>query len=403
MQGFVWLGKVFFEVCLVFGTSSSAGIYDAVAKVVLYIASVLAGFPLHLCIQHLDDICACSPEGSDAVDRFYASYLDTCNQLNVQLAEPGDPDKCISPRTDGQVLGVNYDTVDMTWHLSKEKLTIILLLIEKVLDEEEATARVMKKLSGKLVDIRDLIPGSKFHLAHLMMAACKFTNKEDMEEVVKVEEWLKADLEYFLIVLPVYSKRTKLQDPDKKPDWWAIESHTDAAGGSKDSLGRGVGMTIFPDMWTLVPWGMRINQGWRGYNNKLLSHAMSAWELVGPVLTLVCGGNKLTGKQVKVYVDNEGSVIMYRKGWCMPCDLCNTLLVTLHQVSTALACDLYLCSIARCSDPQSEAADALSKCDMKRFRENMPGANTAPEEVPGALLAWLENPVPDRLLGGTGY
>ena len=257
----------------------------------------------------------------------------------------------------------------------------------------------MKKLSGKLVDIRDLIPGSKFHLAHLMMAACKFTEKQDMEEVVEVEDWLRADLEYFAVVLPVYSHRTRLQDPDRKPDCWALESHTDAAGGSKDSLGRGVGMTLFPNLWTIVLWGKRINQGWRSYNGKSLSNAMSAWELVGPVLTLVCGGNRLTGKQLKVYVDNEGSVIMWRKGWCMPCDLCNTLMVALHQISTALACELYLCSIGRCSNPQSEAADALSKCDMARFKQNMPEANTAPEDVPGALLAWLENPVPDRLLG----
>ena len=46
-----------------------------------------------------------------------------------------------------------------------------------------------------------------------------------------------------------------------------------------------------------------------------------------------------------------------------------------------------------------EAADALSKMDMKRFRENMPGADLGPQEVPGALLAWLEDPLPDRMLG----
>ena len=205
--------------------------------------------------------------------------------------------------------------------------------------------------------------------------------------------------DYFSLVLPLYSGRVRLQDPGKKPDWWALESHTDAAGGSRDSLGRGVGMTIFPNIWTYVPWGRRINEGWRSSEGKSLAHAMSAWELTGPLLTLVCGGNRLTGKQVKVYVDNDGSVVMWTKGWSMACDLCNTLLLALHHVSTALDCKLYICGITRCSDNKSEAADALSKCDMARFRRNMPEANTAPEGVPGALLSWLENPVPDRLLG----
>ena len=69
-------------------------------------------------------------------------------------------------------------------------------------------------------------------------------------------------------------------------------------------------------------------------------------------------------------------------------------------MSTALACDLFLTNIGRCSTREAEAADALSKCDMRRFLDNMPEANIAPDEVPGALLKWIENPVPDRQLGG---
>ena len=399
MQGFAWLGKIFFEIGLVFGASSSPGIFDAVAKIVVRIAASRAGFPSYLYIQHLDDVCACSPEGSVQVDQFYDSYLDTCEKLNIKLADPGDPDKAFSPRMEGQVLGINYDSTDMTWSLGKDKLNIILNIIEEVMENGEASVRTFKKLSGKLVDIRDLVVGSKFHLAHLLMVATTFNEKEDMENVLEVSEWLLADLQYFSLVLPVYSGRSQLQDPDRRPDWWALESHTDAAGGSRESLGRGVGMILGPDMWTYVPWGRRINEGWRAYDGKLLSHKMSAWELVGPLLALVCGGNMLSGKQLKVFVDNDGSVRMWKKGWCMVCDLCNSILVALHQVSTALACELFICGIMRCSNEKAEAADALSKCDMKRFWRCMPGANVSPEEVPGSLLAWLENPVPDRLLG----
>ena len=138
---------------------------------------------------------------------------------------------------------------------------------------------------------------------------------------------------------------------------------------------------------------------WKAYDGKNLGHKLSAWELLGPLLTLVCGGNRLTGKQVEVYVDNAGSVIMWAKGWSTVCDLCNSLLVAIHQVSTALACELFVSNIGRCSNREAVAADALSKCDMKRFLDNMPEANIVPEEVPGALLQWIENPMPDRKLG----
>ena len=87
------------------------------------------------------------------------------------------------------------------------------------------------------------------------------------------------------------------------------------------------------------------------------------------------------------------------QGWSTLCNLCNIILVAMHQVSTALACELFVTNIGRCSNKEAVAADALSKCDMGRFLVNMPEANIVPEEVPGALLKWIENPLPDRKLG----
>ena len=399
MQGFAWLGKIFFELALVFGTASSPGIYDRLAKIVLYIVVKQARFPSHLVIQHLDDVCACGPEGSLAVDRFHTVYKETCEALGVKLADVNDPDKAFKPKTEGQVLGVDYDSTTMTWSLRQDKISIILGIITEVMEEGEATARVIKKICGKLIDIRGLIPGAKFHLAHLLMLSGSVTESSEMERVLLLDDWCRADLYYFSLILPVYSRRTKLTDPDRRPDTWAVKSYTDAAGGSTVSVGRGVGMTIFPNVWTYVPWGKRINQGWVAYDGKNLSHKMSAWELLGPLLTLVCGGNRLTGKQVEVFVDNSGSVTMWSKGWSTICDLCNTILVAMHQISTALCCELFVTNVGRCSSREAIAADALSKCDMKRFLSHMPEANIVPEEIPGSLLRWIENPVPDRSLG----
>ena len=281
------------------------------------------------------------------------------------MASEDDPDKAFKPKTEGQVLGVDYDSTSMTWHLRQDKLSIILGMIEEILEDGEVTVRMLKKLCGKLVDLRCLIPGAKFHLAHLLMDACSVTEPEMLDTTVEVSDWCRADLKYFSLVLPVYSSRTRLQDPDRKPDTWAVQSHTDAAGGSTESMGRGVGMTIFPNIWTYVPWGRRINEGWTAYDGKNLSHKLSAWELLGPLLTLVCGGNILTGKQVQVYVDNSGSVTMYRKGWLTVCDLCNTLLVAIHQVSTALACELFITDIGWCSHLERNSYEHKKILQMK--------------------------------------
>ena len=134
MQGFCWLGKIFFELCLIFGAISSAGLYDRVAKIVVFIAAARVKFPLHMKIQHLDDVCACSPAKCDGVDNFYQSYWDISKQLGVELADPKDPDKAFAPRTEGLVLGIDYDTSNMTWRLREDKMFGILNLIREVRD-----------------------------------------------------------------------------------------------------------------------------------------------------------------------------------------------------------------------------------------------------------------------------
>ena len=111
MQGFRWLGRVFFELCHVFGGKSSPGLYDRLAKVVLWIVLVKSYFPEHLCIQHLDDVCGASPDGWDKVDRFYNTYQDVCNKLGVELADPSDADKMFSPRTNGHRGGAEWNLV----------------------------------------------------------------------------------------------------------------------------------------------------------------------------------------------------------------------------------------------------------------------------------------------------
>ena len=87
-----------------------------------------------------------------------------------------------------------------------------------------------------------------------------------------------------------------LQDPDRQADLHsAFHCYSDAAGGSREQLGRGVGAIIIPsNIWSFITWGRRINEGWAAYDEKSLASKMSAWELVGrPLLALVCGGNTL--------------------------------------------------------------------------------------------------------------
>ena len=122
LQWFSWMGMFFVELCLVFGTASSPGIYDRLAKVVLGLALALSKFPRDMVCQYLDDVCAAAPAGSAALGRFREAYQQVAAQVGVKLAPEDDPDKAFAPTTAGTVLGVRYDTVAWTWEIPADKL-----------------------------------------------------------------------------------------------------------------------------------------------------------------------------------------------------------------------------------------------------------------------------------------
>jgi hypothetical protein len=396
-QGFRWLGKVFYELCLIFGAVSSPGIFDRLAKLVLCIVLRKCGMPRRCVIQHLDDVCSASPGGSDRARKFYTCYQEVCSRIGISLAPTDDPDKAFGPTTDGIVLGVCYNTVDWVWYLREDKISIILNRMEDAMEDEEMTQRAVQSLCGRLVDLRCLVPCSKFYLANLIKDAHQ---TEELESMVSLADWTRQDLAWWKVVLPLCNNRTVLQDPDRRPRPSALHVYSDAAGGSMDTLGNGVGVAIYPGTWAYVPHGHKVNAGFPAYDGKSLASKMSVWELVGPLLALVCAPERMRCRQVVAFVDNEGSVVWYNKGWAKRCNLGNTIIRAVYLVATALNCDFWVEKVGRCSSKETEAADALSKCDYDRFMVNMPDADPQPRAVPQTLLAWMADPRPDRELGG---
>ena len=356
--------------------------------------------PKRCVTQHIDDVCAASHATSTAVDRFYAIYRKVCEEVGVELANVDDPDKAFAPSTRGLILGVCYDTEEFVWSLREDKLNRILNMLEYAIEMDEMTQRFVKSICGKLVDIRCLVPNSKFYLSHLIQDANQFTDPKELGRMVTLTDWTRADLYWWKTVLPLFNAKTKLMDPDRKPMSTALKAHTDAAGGSLHSCGRGVGMAIFPSTWAVLEYGDVINSGQPAYDGKDLACKMSVWELVGPLMVLTCAPDSVRGRQVITYVDNAGSVQIYKKGWSTKCNLCNTIVRAIHLVACALKCDFWVQKITRCSSAESEAADALSKNHERRFLNNMPKAlGRPPKNVPKVLRNWIENPVPDRNLG----
>ena len=395
-QGFKWLGKIFFELCLVFGAASSAGLYDRLAKIVLHIVLAKSGMPGRCVIQHLDDVCSASPGSSDRASVFYNTFRSTCEELGVKLAPEGDKDKEFGPSTQGVVLGVVYDTLNWTWTIKDDKLNIILNDIQDCMENETRILREVKSLCGKLIDIRCLYPDFKFYLSNLI--ADSSISVMDMNIQVTLSNWARQDLRWWLIALPILiGGKIPKTDLNPRPD--AIKIYTDAAGGSSESEGRGIGSCIFPEIWAQQKHGQKTNEGVLASDGKSLAHKLSVWELVGPLLAITSAPNRVRNKQAVAYVDNIGSVHWWAKGWANGCNLGNSVIRALHLVTKALNVELYIIHVTRCSCREALVADAISKSNYTTFRALMKDSERFPRRAPTALRNWVLDPTVDRDLG----
>jgi hypothetical protein len=397
LQWFSWLGKDFYELGLIFGTSSSAGIFDRLAKIVLHIALHRAGFPSRLVCQHLDDVCAAAAQGTSALEGLADAYSSVAGELGVRLAPTSDPDKAFLPCTSGTVLGVFYDTVAWTWEIPAEKLARLVGQIRAVLQAETARQDEIWSLCGRVLHYMPLMPGGRFNINYILAANNEST---DRSHLVVLSAPLKRQLSFWLLCLKATTGKCSIPPVPRPLPAWAAEYFTDAAGGTLDSVGRGCG-GIRTGFWFFLPWPRKINCGVKFTDGKKLSRKLSALELVGPLVCLAADFARCRNTAVRAWVDNAGSVTIWQKGYSTRCDLCNTLVKAIAAVAAAAGCQFSIEKITRCSSPGAVLADALSKACFEPLwsaRDEW-GLSLEPAPIPPPILSWLDAPRLDDDLG----
>jgi len=400
LQYFEWLGMYFAELCLVFGAVSSVGIYDRAAKLVLDIVLRVAGTPRDMVCQYLDDVCAAAPAKSENLAKFETAYRRVAAEVGVRLAPSDDPDKAFSAATCGVVLGVEYDTVSWCWRIPETKKARLLVQIARVSSGEGVLRGEIWSLTGRILHYAPLIPCGRFNLEYILAANAMEGGPKD---VVKIPVELQRQLKFWRLLVLATDGLCRIPKVLGIMPAWTIEVFTDAAGGSTESTGRGSG-GVSGDWWYYVPWPRKINTGVKAADGKKLSRKLSALELVGPLIAVAAGADRCASQPVRVWVDNAGSVAIWKKGYSMRCQLCNTLVKATATVAAAIGCRLSVVKIRRCSAAGASMADALSKAQFNKCREigRMDGwqLRRAPAQIPAAVLRWLANPVKDDDLGG---
>jgi len=397
LQWFCWLERFFVELNLVFGGRSSAGLFDRLAKVILDLALRLANFNPAMVCQYLDDICAAAAAGSLALAQFEAAYRQVAADVGVQLAPTSDPDKAFSPTTSGVVLGIRYDSVAWTWCIPQEKLIRILRQLRAAVDADAIPQAEMASIAGRIMHYAPLVPLGKFNIMYILKAAGSQVAKTAL---VPLSPNTRRQLYFWLVVLRATDSHCKIPAVFPFPAW-TFEFWTDAGGGSASSIGQGCG-GVAAGFWFVLPWGRVINSGVRAADGRRIGRKMSALELVGPLICLAAGADLCRGRPVRIWVDNFGSVAIFKKGYSTSCELSSTLVSAMAIVATAIGCRLTVDKITRCSSTGATLADELSKGQFAAFRRKLPDSWPLPVEpayIPASILAWVAHPCVDHGLG----
>ena len=392
LQVLEWGGKYFLEMRLIFGSKSSPGIYDELHKCFLYsVVGLTPGFTREDVEQHLDDVLGVGPPEVNeeaSVDKFFTNYKEEAEKAGFKLDKSGNRDKVQPPDTKCTALGVEFDTVSWTWKYKADKLARILHTLAGLARGEALQYSELQSIAGKLIDVRFLVRGGRYNMVYFLMSVNQELPKARMvKPIIELQEQAR----WWMVALVGADRWSPIIHPDPKVPSNAVEGWTDAAGGTTSHQGAGVGGLIPPFYYYYLPWPAWLNLKKANTEGVVFSSKLTCLELLGGLVLLVTCGEVAAGGHLRVFIDNQGAVDVFRKGHSTKCLYTSAVAKAMYEVAEAVGVTVTVEKVRRVSDRGSYTADMLSKGNLPEVKRMMP-LRYSPKEVPQSILGWLENP-----------
>ena len=232
------------------------------------------------------------------------------------------------------------------------------------------------------------------HLLFFLLESQQYLRKD---EKVPVTRQLREQAAWWSTALLAARDGSPIVNPDRGAPSTAVEGFCDAAGGKNTSIGAGVGGLVPPFRYFYLPWPRWLNLGMPNSEGVVFAHKLSCLELLGALITLTIGVDLAAGGHLRVYVDNQGAVDIYRKGHSTACHYTSTVEKAIFEVAQATGVRVTVEKIRRCSNRGAYTADQISKGNLAELRRMMP-LRQNPCEVPRSIISWVRDPTVDMHL-----
>ena len=410
LQGMSWGGRYFIDLKGTFGGTPSVSNYDALSGTTQDLAILQARIPRRWVHRTLDDSPVVSPAKSGCTPAFTKAYLDVCQELNIALAQPCPrKEKAFCNETSGRVLGIWFNTPDLSWAYPEDKLVPLVRTILAMLEAGTADLKTMQSIMGCLNDVAQLCPFMKGWRLPSLSYQSSFQDRNDIE--LPVPDQVRKDMIICSKIVLAAGGGLPLAARPAGPALNYVSFTSDAAGAQTaqqggrtvtvpSALARGAASVSLDEDENLsfvsrIIWPLVFLNEEQDEKGSLFGSKSTTLETIGLMLPFLSNPALLAGRHVVLEVDCMAAIYGWDKRQVTGDKAASILIRALHLISAYLACHIHMEHRTRRTGRASIMADDLSREEttsgplLKRVL-----AMESDPQCP-ALTSWLREPVED--------
>ena len=411
LQGFCWLGKYFVETQETFGGKNSVSNFDRLAKTKDLLVCLESGTRRDRVFRVLDDSPCVAPEKSGITEKFTKEMRKTCEFVNIPLAENCKKnEKAFENQQRGVVLGIGFDSRNMSWFLPKEKADKVIRRCIDAKNSEYLDLKQIQKLMGSINDLAQMCPFLKFHKSRGNSMLKKFKGNENI--LMRIEDDMKCDLRIIAKIAESARDGLPIARRPCKPPLSTLTFYTDAAGGSfsmvkgerifHEAKERGIACVggESPEsiwVWSRFSWPGNLITGLKDEEGKAFGCKSTTLESIGLLIPFVAFPELVKGRHLKFMIDNAAVMYGWTKGRVKEDSTATEILKCAAYMAAYTGATIHVEHVGRVSNDMAELADELSR---KEKTENWKMEEFVTEdkfrEDSGYLKTWLGNPLADK-------
>ena len=277
------IGKFYyFDVTLSMGSKSSALCCQKSTDMVMFIYRKNG----YHGINYLDDLG--SAERESLARQAFQRLGEILDKINITEAAQ----KAVAPTQEASFLGVGFNTVNGTIHITSERLQEIKKILKSWRNKKVATIRELQQLLGKLNFICNTVRAGRIFVSRLINSLKSFPNKGKHP----LSKELRKDVEWWIRYVNTFDGVNFMADMQWKPP--NTELACDACLGGCGGYRRGKYFHSRFLKWLCSKKHVSINE----------------LETMAIIIALKIWGEELKDKNLLVFCDNQATVEVINKG-----------------------------------------------------------------------------------------